>query len=839
MAYRPEPRPTIQITNLQRGGGWAAVVRACVVLVAWSTLPAGLAAALWLSTFVEAVPSTPDITRSPSGFATEMFATDGTRLGGLLRGRRPHVTYPEMPAKVKVAFLAAEDDAFFEHEGFDLVAIARAALRNRAAGRVVEGGSTITQQLAKDHITRSKTYERKIAELLLARRIEATFSKADILEAYLNEVYLGAGAYGVAAASEIYFDKHLVELTWPEAALIAGMTHSPSQINPFRVPDKALARRNQILERLGAVGMLSDDEVAAYKTAPLGLRTDWSGDTDTAPYAVVGVRQALIEEQGEEAVADGGYEVTLSISPALQDHARRSLSKGLRALDRRQGYRGPLATVEPDRWGDLVVAAAEVYDVSLDHPETWEPEPDRPYVALVESVQPHQLTVNLGGRKLTIGRDGFFWAAPWDPDSKHNEQVLEDATTAFAPGDVVLVAHGTITVWDRPPHQRGRHDEPRSVTGWRIDQVPRVEGVVATADLDTGYVRALQGGWDFDRSEYDRVTAGCRQPGSVFKPIVYSRALEEGMTPATVLTDTPTKIEKSGGEVWAPKNADRDFQGYLLFRDALARSRNLPSLEVFNYVGAHAVVDQAYKLGITTRMRPTEALSLGASCVKPWDMLKVYGTFARRGFRFEPTVLVTVINRDGEVIEDRGAFADAAAPTLARLDRMIDHAFERPERALSDEVAYQMLHLLRAVVYAGTAYAASALGIPVAGKTGTTNAYDAWFVGFSASVVSAVWVGADGNDRPLGAQETGGRIALPVWMDLMRVALDGRRQGGLIGEQPDGIEIKRIDREFGLLSQQGEPGVDLPFQVGTAPAQEAPDRTFKGASKVDRESINF
>jgi len=812
-----------------------------VVLALWSGLPAALAFSLWLAGFVEAVPPTPDITASPEGFATEMFATDGTRLGGLLRGRRPHVSAAEMPSRLKVAFLAAEDDAFFEHRGFDMVAIARAALKNRAAGRVVEGGSTITQQLAKDRITRAKTYERKIAELLLARRIEATYSKSAILEAYLNEVYLGAGAYGVVAAAEIYFDKSLSELTWPEVALIAGMTHSPSQINPFRVPARARARRNTILDRLGAIGMLEPSELAALKEAPLGLRKDWYGDQDTAPYAVVDAREELTAEQGADMVAAGGFEVTLSISPVLQDKARGALSVGLRELDRRQGYRGPLAVIEPDRWGDLAGAAAAVYGVPADDvgAAAWTPEPERPYVALVQAVEASSVTVNLGGVSIPIAADGWSWAAPWDRTGKNNEGVLRDAREAFSPGDVVLVAHGTHTVWDHAPRDRKRGEEARRVTGWRIDQVPKVEGVVVSADLDTGYVRALQGGWDFDRSQFERVTAGCRQPGSVFKPIVYSRALEAGMTPATVLTDTPTRIEKAGGEVWAPKNADRDFQGFLLFRDAMARSRNLPTLEVFNYVGAHAVVDQAYRMGITTPMRPTEALSLGASCVKPWDMVKVYGTFARRGVRLEPTLIVSVLNRDGEVVEDHGAFTDASAPTAARLDRMIDHAFEPPTRALSEEVAYQMLHMLRAVVYAGTAYAATALGIPVAGKTGTTNAYDAWFVGFSASVVTAVWVGADGNERPLGGRESGGRVALPVWMATMRAATEGRKQGPIEGAPPDGIEMKRIDREYGLLSQPGEPGVDLPFRIGTAPEAEAPNRTFKGAAKVDRDSQGF
>ncbi len=823
----------LEVTNPRRGGAAMAVVRALVVLAAWSPLPAAVAGAVFLSDFAARSPPAPDITAPLAGHATEIRSTDGLRLGGLLRGRRPWVASDQIPAKVKFAFLAAEDDAFFEHVGVDPVAIARAFLRNRAEGRVVEGGSTITQQIAKRYLGSERSYERKLVELFTARRIEATYDKDAILEAYLNEVYLGAGAYGVRAGAEIYFDKNLDELGWAEAALLASVTSSPTSFNPFRHPARAVERRRLVLERLVRVGALDEAEVAALARAPLGLRGSWDGDVNTAPYAAVEVREALRRDFGPEVMQRGSLDVTVSLSPVLQRQARRSLAQGLRALDRRQGYRGPLARLSKAAWGDLGDAAAEVYEIPREGP--WAPETARPYVAVVEAASPHGLSVLLAHRRLHIDHDGARWASPYARDTKINEVPLEDLTTGFAPGDVILVAWDTHEL----PLPRGSREEPRSVTGWRVDQLPRVEGALISAEIDTGYVRAVVGGWDFDRSEYNRALVGCRQPGSVFKPIVYSKALERGMTLATMLVDTPIKIEKAGGEVWTPKNADNDFSGFLILRDALARSRNLPSVEVFNHVGARAVVQHAYKLGITTPMAETESLSLGASCVQAWDMTRVYGTFARRGIRMEPRLILTVQDHEGHVVRDSGHFSDPSAVTLARIDRLVRAAAEPPERIMRASTAYMLLSMLRAVVYGGTAYAATALGVPAAGKTGTTNAFDAWFIGFTESILTTVWVGADNNDRALGQGESGGRIALPVWLSYMKKAIEGRPQGGMLDDPPPTIEIKRIDRETGLLSKPGEPGVELPFLLNTAPEQEAPDRTEKAIRKVDLHATDF
>lgn len=832
-----EGRPRIEVINPRWGGVGMAFVRAVVVVLVWLPVPVGIAGATLVSEFARRAPPAPDVLVPVSGHATEIVGTDGTRLGGLLRGRRAWVRSGQIPAKIKFAFLAAEDDAFYEHDGFDLIAVARAFLRNRAAGRVVEGGSTITQQLAKRFLTNERSYERKLVELFLARRIEASFAKETIYEAYLNEVYLGAGAYGVRAAAEIYFHKNLDELGWAEAALMASLASSPSAFNPFRRPELALKRRRLALLRLVKVGALDEAQARALMEVPLGLRTDWDGDVNTAPYAAVSVRETLRQDFGEEVMQVGSLEVTLSLSTTLQREARRSLALGLRELDRRQGYRGPLYKLPEARWRDLDAAAAEVYGMPSDE-APFEPEAARPYVARVVEVAPRSLGLSLAGRRIEVPYEGAHWASPYYRGSKKNEVPLDDFRTQFEVGDVVLTARDTYGVWDDPPGAR-RGKAPRQVEGWRLDQLPRVEGALVSAEIDTGYVRAIVGGWDFDRSEYNRALVGCRQPGSVFKPIVYSRALDKGMTPATLLADAPLKVEKAGGEVWKPKNADNDFAGFLIMRDALARSRNLPSIEVFNYVGAKAVAKRAEQLGITTRMARTEALSLGSSCVKPWDMTRVYGTFARRGVRMEPQLLLTVKTSDGHIISDKGHFSDASAPTLARFDRLARAAGARPQRVLHPATAYMMLSMLSAVVYGGTAYAATALGVPAAGKTGTTNAFDAWFIGFTQSVVTSVWVGADNNDRALGQRESGGRVALPVWLGYMRHALADRPQEGVVGSPPDSIEVHRVDRESGLLSKQGEPGVDLPFIVGTAPQLFAPDRKEKAVRKADRHASEF
>lgn len=832
--YKPSGRPTVELTNQRRGGLLLAVCKAALLVPLFAAPIAALAVVNSIGGFVAEVGEAPDIREPVAGHASEIWSTDGTRVGGLLRGRRPWVHADEIPARVKMAFIAAEDDAFYEHDGFDFVAIARAHLRNRAAGRVVEGGSTITQQLAKRFLTNDKTYARKLVELVVARRIERAWSKEAILTAYLNEVYLGAGAHGVQAASEIYFDKELSQLTWGEATLLAGVTTSPSSLNPFRRAERAKARRRLVLRRLATLGVLGEDEAARIAQEPVLLRDAWDGDEDTMPYPVVGVRENLRSVYGDDAMKTGGYQVTIAASPIAQQHARAALSQSLRELDRRQGYRGPLTQLPRPLWPELAAASKAVYTQLADGLEA--ARPGRPYVAVVTEVEQRSLEVEVAGHPVRIDYDGARWAAEYELDGKKNERDLRDFTTAFSPGDVVLVAHDTYAVWDRPPHQRGRGAEPREVTGWRLGQIPRVEGIVVSAEVETGYVRASVGGWDFDRSEFDRVE-GCRQPGSVFKPIVYSRALETGLTPATVLSDTPIKIEKSGGEVWKPKNADNDFDGFLLFRDALARSRNLPSVEVFRRIGAAAAADQAYRLGITTPMTETEALSLGASCVKPWDLLRVYGTFARRGVRMEPRMALTIRGRSGAIVHDAGHYADPSAASAARWGRLANA--KPPRRVLADHHAYMLLTMLRAVVYGGTAYAATQLGVPAAGKTGTTNKYDAWFVGFTESVVTTVWSGADGNRRPLGKRESGSRVALPTWLRYMQATLEGRPQGDLIGEVPEGIEIKRVDRDLGLLSKPGEPGIDLPFVVGSAPEGFAPDRKEKDVRRIDRVASEY
>ncbi|MEO1268116.1 MAG: transglycosylase domain-containing protein, partial [Myxococcota bacterium] len=384
-------RPTIALTNRRRGGTAVTVLRGLLVFLLWLPLPISIIATVALSTYMERVPPTPNLELMRHTPATTIVTTDRTRVGGLIRGREPYADHTDIPARVKFAFLAAEDDAFFEHSGFDMIAIARAFLRNQAAGRIVEGGSTLTQQLAKTIVSNEESYHRKIIEVFLARRIEARYTKSDILEVYLNHIYLGAGAYGVVAAAKIYFDKTLPELTWDEAALIAGITQSPTALNPFRHPERTLGRRRLILNRLVLLGVMSPDEANAAIARPLSLRTDWNGDEDTAPYAAVEARERLKQWYGNEVMESGGYRATLSLSPALQGHARYAVARGLRALDRRQGYRGPLAHIAHGHWDTFEHRVATIYGTQEDN---WSPVPMRPYVGLVREVSPEQMRVS-------------------------------------------------------------------------------------------------------------------------------------------------------------------------------------------------------------------------------------------------------------------------------------------------------------------------------------------------------------------------------------------------------------------------------------------------------------
>jgi len=766
------------------------LLRALFVVAIWLPLPSCLALAVYYGAMLDSVQASPLILEPPRGSATQVYTVDGTPIGGLVRGGAPWANYNELPPLLVEAFLAAEDDDFFLHGGVDLRAIARAAIANFQSGQIQQGGSTITQQLAKIFVGQSRTYERKLIELLLSRRIEANYSKEDILEAYLNRIYLGAGAYGVRAAALMYFDQTLDGLSLAEVAVLAGIASAPSTFEPYDYPERALTRRNMVLERMSALGFASTEAARLAALEPLVLRERGEVPERLLPFLTDQIRLDVRDEFGPEAWRHGGLRVVAATSLTQQRTAEAALLRGVEEIDHRQGYRGPLRS-------DLSISRETFDELTERH----FPDHQTRRPGLVEVVDENSILVWSDGAQIELGLDAWRWASPFDVESEENAVEVESAIGVVSPGDVVVLAH--------------------DLAGATLTQVPRLEGSLSAMDLDTGYLVAMAAGTDYDRSQFNRVTRACRQPGSTFKPVVFSRALDLGMTLATPLIDVPMQLFQGGIEIWRPRNADGNFHGDLLLRDALIRSRNLPTIRVYKRVGVYNVIERARALGITTPMESVDSLSLGASCVHPIDVTTTYGVFANRGYRNRPTSVVTVVSGRDELIADRGAFFDSSGEVSAMLHRAYRDLSEIDYPVINSTTAYLITFVLRDVVRMGTGHAARELGHPAAGKTGTTNAFDAWFVGFTERIVSTVWIGTDRNTRPLGRGEHGSEVALPIWLDFMQTALDGLEQRSLTDPLPPGIHLIRVDVETGLLAQEGAPGVWLPFREGTEPVEYA------------------
>ena len=796
--------------NQRSSSPFLVVFRALFVVPLWAPIPLLLAGAIFYGALQDNLPSTPSILEPPPGSATQVFTLDGRPVGGLHRGLAPWARYDEIPPLVLEAFLAAEDDDYFLHEGVDIRAIVRAALANWRAGSVQQGGSTITQQLAKMFVGHARTYERKLLELMLSRRLEATYSKEQILEAYLNRIYLGAGAYGVRAAARIYFDHSLEGLTVAEAATLAGIASAPSSFEPYDHPERARARRDLVVNRMASLGFLPEHEALLVRESAVELRERGENPAAPLPYTTDQIRRDIRNEFGRDAWRYGALEVVTATSLSMQRYGEQALLRGVEEVDRRQGYRGPLRTetgLSHEQFTALV-------DRHFPRQQLMRP-------ALVDAVDETGLTVWIDGAQAQLGPESWSWASPYDPESSENAVERETTDGLVSVGDVVLVIREEGT--DR----------------FLLSQMPRLQGALASVDLSTDYVTAMVGGIDYDGSQFNRVTRGCRQPGSVFKPVIYSRALDMGMTLATPLIDVPMQLFQGGIETWRPRNADGDFQGDLMLRDALIRSRNLPTIRVFKRIGAYSVIERARQLGFTTPMEHVDALSLGASCVYPIEVASAYGVFANRGFLHRPTTVVSIVDGRGELVSDRGTFFDGTAAVSTMVHRAFRDLTEHEGPVLDPRTAYLLTFVLHDVIRMGTAYGALELGFPAAGKTGTTNAFDAWFVGYTQRLVTTVWVGSDRNTRPLGRGEHGAEVALPIWVDFMSSSLSGLEQASLVEPRPPGINLIKVDLLTGLLAQEGAPGVWLPFREGTEPQQYAPTPEQRDMAELDRLGLEF
>jgi len=745
-----------------------------------------------------------------------------SREGGLIaeygEQRRIPLQSEDLPPQLVQAFLAAEDDRFFDHPGVDYQGIARAVRHLLLTGEKGPGGSTITMQLARNFfLTRDQTFQRKAQEILLALKIERTLSKEEILELYLNKIYLGQRSYGVGAAARIYYGKSVDELDLAQTAMIAGLPKAPSAYNPIANPPRAKIRRAYVLGRMLAEGYITPEEHAEAVDAPITAEVHAAPVEVSAPYVAEMVRQTMVAQYGEEEAYTGGYVVRTTVDGRMQAAADRALRDGLRAYDHRRGYRGPERQVELT--GDEDESEREA--LLVDHPRYGGLE-----AALVLSVDDEAELARVWVRRhgeLELPFEGMAWARPY----------LSRTTRGPAPENVSdVVSVGDIIRVDRAP------DVPR------LAAIPAVEGSVVALDPENGAVLALAGGFDFFRSSFNRAVQSRRQPGSAFKPFIYAAALEQGYTPASMLSDTPIVMHDESLETsWRPTNYSGRVYGPTRFREALVHSRNLASIRLLRNVGIDETLDYLARIGLDTSVMPNGlSLALGSGEMTPLAMTQGYALFANGGFRVMPHFIDRIESAQGEVLFQ--ARPPVACVDCSRMQVQTDLQEEAGSVALqpvADSVlpatdAYLMTSIMQDVIQRGTGRAAQRLGRnDLAGKTGTTNdGRDAWFVGYNNRVVASAWVGFDNNDQ-LGPRETGASTALPIWTDFMEQALNGVPDAPL--RQPDGLVTVRIDPEDGRRVRAGEGGMFEIFREDNLP--DVAPRGSGGSGSGSREQDIF
>ena len=684
-----------------------------------------------------------------------VYTADGALIGEFGEERRSVVRINNVPDLVKNAIISAEDERFYQHSGVDFLGVARAAYSNVVSGGKRQGASTITMQVARNFFLSSeKTLTRKIYEVLLAFRIEASLSKAQILELYINQIYLGQRAYGFAAAAQTYFGKQLQQLSPAEAAMLAGLPKAPSSYNPVVNPKRAKQRQMYVLRRMNELGYLNDAQLAQAQNEPLTVKQDANDYGIHAEYVAEMVRQMLYERYPDD-VYTKGFRVYTTILKAEQEAAYLSLRKGVLDYDKRHGYRGP------EGYAELIENTDEAYDDALsDHSDS-----DDLVAGLVLEANTRAVKVfRRGGEPVTISGEGLKFAA----------RALDDKA---APNK--RLRRGAIV--------RINKDEKGA---WQILQLPEVESGFLSVNPQDGAIRALVGGFDFNRNKYNHVTQAWRQPGSGFKPFIYSAALEKGFTPATVVNDAPVVVDPflTGGQVWEPKNYDGKYEGPMRLRTALAKSKNMVSIRVLQAIGTQYAQDYVTRFGFDADKHPPYlTMALGAGSVTLWQMARGYSVFANGGYKVEPYIV-------GKIVDDRGTVLAQAQPSQAGDETL---------RVIDARNAFLMDSMMHDVVRYGTAARAMSLGRQdLAGKTGTTNDFvDAWINGYQPTAVGIAWVGFD-QPRKLGNSETGGVTSLPIWMGYMSQALKGVPESFM--PVPDGIVTAKIN-EAGRQVQDGKP----------------------------------
>lgn len=778
---------------------------------------------------------------------TRVYSADNQLIGEFAAERRVLVDYDQVPPYVFQAFIAAEDKRFWSHGGVDFLGVAQAIFdKLRNPGSKLRGASTITQQVAKSLLVENESYEtatersleRKIREAILARRLEGNLTKAEILYLYTNQIFLGHKAYGVQAAAEHYYRKNVWELTHAEAATLAGLPQRPSDYSPFSHPRKALARRRYVLRRMLEEGFITQaehdagvaEEITVYPRKELYLRV--------APYYTEQVRREFIERFGERALNEDGYEVYTAVNLEAQAAAQAALKQGLYDLDRRQGYRGPLASLKSKSQRELFMKRYREH-LELEADEKFEPRKGKEYVALVDSVAADgtYATVSILDQQATLPLAGMKWGRKPEPTERVDLHYLTSIRGILSKNDVIAVQltsrktllrdrHGWSAVKDIP-------DDAKTLV--QLEQEPIAQSAIMSVDPRNGYVIAQVGGFNFEDSTFNRAVQACREPGSAFKPFVYSAAIDKlDYTASTLIDDKPLVFDDpDNASRWKPGNAESEFRGELPMRTCLQDSINTPAIRIAEAVGIDSIITNAHRMGFTSQLKRELGTALGSSCATLREMVRAYTTLNRLGERKKLKFIRRIVDRYGNVIEDQSAPSDPTVPLNSRLDRAYDEIVQPVQRAMEKETAFLTISLLENVIQNGTGMRARKLEVPVAGKTGTTNdAYDAWFMGFTRNLVTGVWVGHDRKERPLGVSEQGGRTALPVWVSFMDKVLTDwtlekptRINHGAFRAPPGVVRIS-IDPDTGLLARPGSRSVVEYYRRGSEPEEYTPDKRF-------------
>jgi len=731
------------------------------------------------------LPSVESLRRLQLAVPLRIYTADGRLLGEFGAERRALLNYAEMPPRVVQAFLAAEDDRFFDHPGVDWMGLARAGFKLAASGEKSQGGSTITMQLARNvFLSSERSYERKFKEILLALRIEKELEKEEILELYLNKIYLGERAYGVAAAALVYFGKNVKDLRISEAAVIAGLPKAPSRDNPIANPERARERRNYVLRRMHDLRYISAEEYTAAAAEPLVVKPYRANADIDAYYVAEMVRQDMIARYGEEAAYTRGFHVTTTIDSARQEAANAALRKAVDDYGERHGWRGAETKLAPEL---LAEDQAQPLRDALDA----RPQVSGLVPAVVVEFTPQKTRLRLRDAEVELAAEDYKWAGL-------------SLKKPLAAGDIVRL-------------RRVREEDKER---WTLAQLPTAQGALVALNPRSGAIEALVGGYDFFQGRFNRVTQARRQAGSGFKPFLYAAALARGYTPASVFLDAPIVFSIPGQPDWRPENYGGDFKGPMTLREALVQSRNLVSIRVLQAIGVDYARDYITHFGIPKDHMPRNfTMALGTGDFTPLEMARGFSTIANGGFLIEPYFIERIQDTTGKILFQAAPKVACpeceVLPPLPPDDDESDpsaNEFDAPPPNLPENAAprtidpltdWLITDILRDVAVRGTAAKVRELGREdLAGKTGTTNdETDAWFNGFQKSLVATAWVGFD-QPAPLGKGEVGGRAALPMWMDFMRVALKNVPQETL--PRPAGLVSVRIDRHSGALAEEGE-----------------------------------